>query len=175
MTWRSYDEMFVAKRATQCAAAALVIVAGHAWAESVENPYAKYTDEELTELASDWQSLSTEDRRDFFTEMRRRMATNGQKQSIPVRAERRFGRIVRKPDGSVVRIETVVQYHAQGETNEVEGGADTASQPEGPESDTQGQPSYGTGFEQRVADQKPDTEQSSASPAVITVKKPNSG
>ncbi len=45
----------------------------HGYADAGENPYTEYTDEELTQLAADWQSLDRAERRDYFTEVRRRM------------------------------------------------------------------------------------------------------
>ena len=133
---------------------AILAIAAASFA-AAENPFTEYTDEELTQFAGDWQSLSTQERRDFFTEMRRRMTANGRQQAIPVGGVRRFGRIIRQPDGSVVRIEGVVRYRAPGGKAQ--------------------QPGYGTGFEQRVAEQEPDAEKTPDSPNVIPVKKPHSG
>ena len=98
------------------------------------NPYAEYSDEQLTRVASDWESLGSEERRDFFLEMRRRMAEHGRGQAIPVEVRRRFGRTVRGPDGSVVHIEQVVRIRSR---------PPEASPEEGPDD-------YGKGFERRV-------------------------
>ena len=67
--------------------------------------------------------------------------------------ERRFGRIIPQPDGSVLRIEGVVRYR----------GGDT-TQTEMPPDD------YGTGFEQRVeqtAEQRPEQRQPSSVAAPV--------
>ena len=119
------------------------------------NPFAQYSDQQLTRLASDWQALSPEERRDFFLEVRRRMVANGRKQAIPVEVQRRFGRTVRRPDGSVVRIEQVVRYRSR---------ASNVPAPEEERPDD-----YGKGFERRV-EQAAEPERRLRVP-VVTVKK----
>ena len=117
-----------------------------------DNAFHEYTDEELSEVAGDWESLTTEERRDYFIEVRRRMGEAGKnkKQADPPRlppivGERRFGRIIPQPDGSVLHIEGVVRYHGSGgESN----GGGSASAREASQTETP--PDYGTGFEQRV-------------------------
>lgn len=95
--------------------------------------YADKTDRELTELAAGWESLSEEQRRALLTEIKARMHTNSDKHPVlTIQTERRYGRIVRQPDGSLVRIETtehVVRYQALPE--------DAGDRP------------FGLGFEQR--------------------------
>ena len=119
------------------------------YADMGENPYTKYTDEELTQLAADWQSLDRVERRDFFTEVRRRMDVKGENQSLP--NVRRFGQIVRQPDGTVVRIEGVMRYETTSDRIE--------------------QPEYGTGFDQRAVEKEPVPSQVESVP-VITVNQP---
>ncbi len=96
--------------------------------------YADKSDRELTELAAGWESLSEEQRRALLTEIKARMHTNsGKVPVLTIKTERRYGRIVRQPDGSLVRIETtehVVRYQALPE--------DAGDRP------------FGLGFEQRV-------------------------
>lgn len=127
------------RAAFRCAAALLVLGTGaFALAADSDNLYQTYTDEELSEIASDWQSLTREQRRDYFIEMRRRMAEARKKREDPPRivGERRFGRIIPQPDGSVLRIEGVVRYREGDATGDATGTATP--------------PGYGTGFEQRV-------------------------
>jgi hypothetical protein len=97
-------------------------------------PYADKTDRELTELAAGWEALSEEQRRALLTEIKSRMHANSDKHPVlTIQTERRYGRIVRQPDGSLVRIETtehVVRYQALPE--------DAGDRP------------FGLGFEQRV-------------------------
>jgi len=139
--------------AARGAATLLVLGAGaFAVAADSDNIYLAHTDEELSAIAADWQTLTTEERRDYFTEVRRRMAEAGQKRAqalqLPrVVGERRFGRVIPQPDGSVLRIEGVVRYR-DGETTQT-------AQEDAP-------PDYGTGFEQRV-------EQSSVTAPVVRV------
>lgn len=102
------------------------------------NPYAEHSDDQLTRVAADWESLSSEERRDFFLEMRRRMAEHGRGQAMPVEVRRRFGRTVRGPDGSVVHIEQVVRIRSRPPEAAPGGAAE------------QGPDDYGKGFERRV-------------------------
>jgi hypothetical protein len=96
--------------------------------------YADKSDRELTDLAAGWESLSEDQRRALLTEIKARMHTNaGKVPVLTIKTERRYGRIVRQPDGSLVRIETtehVVRFQAM---------------PEGA-----GDRPFGLGFEQRV-------------------------
>jgi hypothetical protein len=71
------------------------------------NPYAGRSDAELTAIAAGWESLSEEARRALLTETRARMASKKDgTRVIAIKTQRRYGRLVRQPDGSVVRIET---------------------------------------------------------------------
>ena len=127
------------RAAFRCAAALLVLASGaFALAADGDNLYQAYTDEALSEVASDWQALTTEERRDYFIEIRRRMAEAGRKREDPPKivGERRFGRIIPQPDGSVLRIEGVVRYREGDASRHATGDATP--------------PGYGTGFEQRV-------------------------
>ncbi len=112
--------------------------------------YADKTDRELTELAAGWEALSEEQRRALLTEIKSRMHTNADKHPVlTIKTERRYGRIVRQPDGSLVRIETtehVVRYQALPE--------DASDRP------------FGLGFEQRVvAGDTPPAAPNQATPA----------
>ena len=148
--------------AVRCAAAlaALLVLAtgASALAADGDNIYRAYTDAELSEMAPDWQSLTSEERRDYFVEIRRRMAEAGQRgtrRAVPAVGtvgERRFGRIIPQPDGSVLHIEGVVRYR----------GRDTTQ--------TETPPGYGTGFEQRVEQKTAERDQPSSLPVVPVVK-----
>ena len=102
------------------------------WANAV-TLYVDKTDRELTELAAGWEALSEEQRRALLTEIKSRMHTNaGKRPVLTIKTERRYGRVVRQPDGSLVRIETtehVIRYQALPE--------DAGDHP------------FGVGFEQR--------------------------
>lgn len=104
---------------------------------SSKNPYSKRTDEELTALAVNWDALGQHERRSLLTEMKRRMARKGDHSGvIRIRTERRYGRIIRQPDGRVIRIETQVVHVRPLDEDDIE------------EPARQG---YGVGFERRVA------------------------
>jgi hypothetical protein len=72
--------------------------------------YAEHSDAELTALAADWDTLDVHQRRALLTEMRSRMASQdaGAGAVIHIRTERRYGRIIQRPDGSIIRVETQV-------------------------------------------------------------------
>jgi hypothetical protein len=111
--------------------------------------YAEKTDTELTELTAQWDSLDDTQRRALLTEVKMRMArSKGRDGVIRIRTLRRYGRIIRKSDGSVVRIETRV----------------VRVRPARP-----GTQSYGVGFEQRAARKEAGQE----TPPVLTVKGPS--
>jgi hypothetical protein len=102
-----------------------------------KNPYADRSDEELTALAASWDALGQHERRSLLTEMKRRMARKGDHSGvIRIRTERRYGRIIRQPDGRVIRIETQVVHVRPLDEDDIE------------EPARQG---YGVGFERRVA------------------------
>ena len=137
-----------------CIWSACALVTALLAAPAVASPYAEHSDEELNRVASDWEALSSEERRDVFVEMRRRMAEDGRAQSMPVEVRRRFGRTIRRADGSVVRIEQVVRVRSRATATSSGEGSD-----EGPDD-------YGKGFEQRVEQ----TEASGDTPAAKVVK-----
>src|SRR5262245_3849291 len=96
--------------------------------------YADKTDKELTDLAAGWSGLTEDQRRALLTEIKARMQANSNKRPVlTIKTERRYGRIVRQPDGSLVRIETtehVIRYQPLPE--------DAVDRP------------FGVGFEQRA-------------------------
>jgi hypothetical protein len=116
-------------------ARALLIVAFVALAGWVNATtlYADKTDKELTDLAAGWSGLSEDERRALLTEIKARMQANSNKRPVlTIKTERRYGRTVRQPDGSLLRIETtehIVRYQPLPE--------DATDQP------------FGVGFEQR--------------------------
>jgi hypothetical protein len=131
-------------------ARAFIIVACVALAGWVDGAtlYAEKSDKELTDLAAGWSGLSEDERRALLTEIKSRMQTNSNKRPVlTIKTERRYGRIVRQPDGSLLRIETtehIVRYQPLPE--------DAGDRP------------FGVGFEQRVIG----TEQGSSAPETLT-------
>jgi hypothetical protein len=100
------------------------------------NPYADMSDEELTTLTQTWDELTQEERRALLTEVRARMASSqSERPVIQIKTERRYGHVVQRPDGSVVRIERheqIVQYRRADDVDEHQ--------------------AFGVGFEHRVAE-----------------------
>ncbi|MDE0691688.1 MAG: hypothetical protein OXI55_05520 [Gammaproteobacteria bacterium] len=82
------------------APAALVLVASGAFAAdggmAVDgtNPFAQFSDEQLSDLGGRWEAMDDEERRWYFVEMRKRMAASGEPTRIPVSSRARFGRIL---------------------------------------------------------------------------------
>ena len=74
------------------------------------------SDAELTALSVHWSQLSAEQRRVLLKTVRTRMLLTDRaaKGSSPLKPQRRFGRVVRQRDGSVVSIETRVFRSADG-------------------------------------------------------------
>ena len=114
----------------------------------IPNVYASKSDEELTTLAAQWETLDADQRRALLTEVKMRMARQrGPDGTIRITFQRRYGRIIRNPDGSVVRIETNVVRVRPGPA---------------------GNQTYGVGFEQRRSGSQQEEQ-----PPVITVKDPS--
>lgn len=131
---------------------ALLVLAGVARAEE---GYASRTDDELTKIAANWEQLSQDERRSLLSEVRVRMANA--RVAVPVvriERQRRYGRIVRQPDGSVLHIERR------------EGTVEYRPLPQ----DADGRP-FGIGFEHRVGNPPSNGESSpaSTSPPAIPV------
>jgi hypothetical protein len=126
-----------------------------------EGIYASYSNEALTALAAQWDTLDVHQRRALLTEVRHRMRQNGSRpgtQVIQIRTERRFGRIIRQPDGRVIRIETQVVQVRPVPESALPGGAG----------------GYGVGFERRVRSTEPQPPAATAPevPAVAPVAAP---
>lgn len=112
---------------------------GDANAGSPGSPYAERTDVQLTELAAQWERLDNDQRRALLTEVKHRMAASEAKEPIiTIKTRRRYGRTIRRADGSLVRIETteqVLRYHR-------------------PLSVTDENHAFGMGFERRAANEQ---------------------
>ncbi|MGK0224408.1 MAG: hypothetical protein ACI9ON_003661 [Limisphaerales bacterium] len=119
------------------------------------------TDQELTELTARWGDLSPAERRILLAEVRTRMQLrrqqtirqhSGRQQTriVPkVRVTRRYGRIVRKEDGTVV---------VQTQTIDPQGRQTVSEQPAPAQPTTgrrNGRVTFGFGFERRVRRQNP--------------------
>ncbi len=95
------------------------------------NPYAGISNEELADVADRWDDLNQDERRWFFVEVRKRLIAGDGARTLPIGASARFGQVVRSPDGTVVRVETM---------RVTEQTADAGDDPR----------AYGLGFERRL-------------------------
>lgn len=111
------------------------------------------TDTELTALTAQWGNLNPGQRRQLLAEVRGRMVTN-QKIRRPGSGVlvRRYGRVVRKSDGSVVVETRVVQMMPRSSIRSVQGEIRTRV-------------TFGIGFEQR-SKTRPQPNESVQAPAV---------
>jgi len=124
-------------------------VPGLVVASDVSEPaYGDHSDEELTALAADWESLDRHQRRALLTEMKTRMAQRGTSDEgvLHIRTERRYGRLIRQPDGRVLRIETQVVHVRPMNPRQVE----QFEQAGGRVERSGSRRSFGVGFERRV-------------------------
>ncbi|MDA1075838.1 MAG: hypothetical protein O3A63_13905 [Proteobacteria bacterium] len=127
-----------------------VSVACNAADDGYATVYATKSNQELTALSEQWHALDAQQRRALLTEVQSRMSQRSEPGVVRFRVQRRYGRIVRQPDGSVVRIETrVIAYSGQARAADA-------------------QQSFGLGFEQRAAarDQTSPPVQTVAAPAL---------
>ena len=95
------------------AVAVWLLLAGHAAAaesrptQTAGEPvsYGEYSDAELTELGTQWEALSADERRALLAEVKMRMARDrGRSGILKIRTMRQYG-VVRKPDGTTVRVQ----------------------------------------------------------------------
>jgi hypothetical protein len=108
--------------------------------EAVEDllpDYSKLTHHQLTRIGARWDQLGDSERRGLLNEVKLRMARQkGSERTLRIRTQRRYGRIVRRSDGQVLRIETKVIQVAPVRRNPTER-------------------SFGVGFERRHAEPDP--------------------
>ena len=110
--------------------------------------YAEATDRELTELAARWNDLSAGQRRALLSEMKLRMARQGAaNDGLRIAVTRRYGTLVRHPNGATLRIELRSVQNAQ--------------------------PGFGAGFERRVGRNGEPDEAAEAAPPVVKVADQN--
>ena len=122
------------------------------------------SDRELTALTAQWGQLSPAERRVLLAEVRTRMQLRQQAtQALPrVTVTRRYGRIVRKSDGSVVLRTQVIKPRT--EVGQTASNADTQQVVTRPQVRRQGRITFGFGFERRGAAQPSDRPRTQATP-----------
>ena len=69
----------------------------------VPQPFEKYTDSQLSVVATEFESLSAVDRRALLTELRKRIS-DGRPLKGRLRVEQKFGSIEARDDGTIVRM-----------------------------------------------------------------------
>jgi hypothetical protein len=97
------------------AGVALLLAGGVAMAAEPAKPvsYGTYSDAELTELGTRWESLSVDERKALLAEVKMRMVKTrmardrGRSGVLKIRTTRQYG-VVRKPDGTTVRVQRQV-------------------------------------------------------------------
>ncbi len=115
------------------------------------------SDVELTTLTARWAELNPGERRALLAEVRSRMVRSSQpsRPKMSVRVQRKYGRVVRKSDGSVVVETRVVQVRPREQVRPRDDGS---------------RATFGVGFEQRSKrSAKPPQQPASAEPPPPTV------
>jgi len=111
--------------------------------------YADHSDEELTALAADWDDLDADQRRALLAEVKLRMVRQKTRSdTIHVKTLRRYGRLIRQPDGSVLRIERKVLSVQELDAADLERLRAGALQPAGADGEAPRR-GFGVGFERR--------------------------
>jgi len=111
--------------------------------------YADHSDAELTALAADWDDLDADQRRALLAEVKLRMVRQKTRNdTIHVKTLRRYGRLIRQPDGSVLRIERKVLSVRELDAADLERLRAGALQRTGGDDEAPG-PGFGVGFERR--------------------------
>ncbi|MCR9259200.1 MAG: hypothetical protein NXH95_05730 [Pseudomonadaceae bacterium] len=110
------------------------------------------SDTELTALTAQWSQLSPEQRRRLLAEVRGRMVNSRQaRRPQGVVVQRRYGRVVRKSDGSVVVQTRVVQIRPRQDPRiSASGKPNSASGKLNHHETAQPRVTFGIGFEQRT-------------------------
>ncbi|MXY54251.1 MAG: hypothetical protein F4Y86_17210 [Gammaproteobacteria bacterium] len=176
MTFKQTRPKDVRARRWRHAPATLVLVASGAFAAdggmAVEatNPFAQFSDEQLSDLGGRWEAMDDEERRWYFVEMRKRMAANGEPTRIPVSSRARFGRIL-EDASAVLGIDALELYDGElgldaapsAPRPPIRAGLKTPVLEAAPHADA-GEPAtregFGTGFEHRSTE--PESKQESA-------------
>ena len=123
-------------------------------AESPRVSYASISDEDLTAIAARWDDLSVPERLALASEVTLRMKRNGSADGVlPVKVRRRFGTVVRHPNGATASMHVEVRS-----VDKVE---------------KQGSQQFGVGFEQRARQDVAKPEQVEPDPPVLRVADPD--
>lgn len=143
---------------------ALVLAAISSWAAGVyasanEEPraqparvsYASVSDEDLTAIVARWDDLDAQQRRALLSEVKMRMQRNGTAEGVlQVNARRRYGTVVRHPNGATATLRVEVRSVKK-----------------------QGTQEFGVGFEQRAGQDDATPEEAEPDPPVLRVADPD--
>ncbi len=149
-------------------------------AQLVTGDLSQKTDTELTELTAQWSKLSPSDRRELLAEVTGRMAANrtaraSVRDNVGVRVQRRYGRVVRKRDGSVVVETRVVELRSRADRPDSLQSAAVSAQRGTVIAAPRGRVTFGIGFEQRSKSrQAPDSRTAKDSPEPPQGQQPSS-
>lgn len=160
------------------APAALVLMASGAFAADggvaadATNPFAQFSDQQLSDLGGRWEAMDDEERRWYFVEMRKRMAANGEPTRIPVSSRARFGRILEDASARL-GVGALELYDDEPGMDAGPGaprpplraGLKTRVPQDGPDAapgDAAARERFGTGFEHRRTEPEPEQENADA-------------
>ena len=167
--------------------AALVLMASGAFAAdggvavAATNPFAQFSDEQLSDLGGRWETMDDEERRWYFVEMRKRMAANGEPTRIPVSSRARFGRIL-EDASAVLGVEALELYDdalgidAVPQRPPIRAGLKTPVPQRAPNADAgeaEAREGFGTGFEHRSTEPAPKQESAGATSEVAADGEPD--
>ena len=115
--------------------------------EALIPDYSQLTHHQLTRIGARWDELDELERRGLLQEVKlRRARQKGKEGVLQIRTQRRYGRLVRRSDGQVLRIETKVVQLKPRRVNPAER-------------------SFGVGFERRHAEAETPNQPSAAADA----------
>jgi hypothetical protein len=144
----------VASHAESSAAATSAVPLSEA-VQALIPDYSQLSHHQLTKIGARWDELDELERRGLLQEVKLRMARQkGKERVLEIRTQRRYGRLVRRSDGQVLRIETKVVQLKPRRINPAER-------------------SFGVGFERRNA--QPAAPNQPAAPAPATTGEVQAG
>ena len=120
-------------------------------AEPARVSYASVSDEDLTAIVARWDDLDAQQRRALLSEVKMRMKRNGAVEGVlQVNARRRYGTVVRHPNGATATLRVEVRSVKK-----------------------QGSQEFGVGFEQRAGQDDAAPEEAEPDPPVLRVADPD--
>ena len=119
--------------------------------QSARVSYASVNDEDLTAIAARWDDLDAQQRRALLSEVKMRMKRKGSAEGVlPVNVRRRYGTVVRHPNGARATLRVEVRSVKKPDSRE-----------------------FGVGFEQRASRDDASPEKKESDPPVLRVADPD--